>query len=231
MLWAALSYSFGIVAGVYAWRPASWWVLAGAAFLAAGLYFVRRSKWLGMLLALGAFFLSGALHIQLRGPASLLDTSLQPFTDGEAVEMTAHVTREGRLREGAPNEVRQSLDVETEEIVTDNGTRLPVHSGVRLGIYSSRLDAVPQADSATAPAMHLFRYGERIRLSVKLKLPRNFRNPGAFDYQSYLAANGIAALGSAKAEDVKLLPGFVGSRLELWRTRTHSSIIAKVHAL
>ena len=34
MLWAALSYSFGIVAGVYAWRPASWWIAAGVAFLA-----------------------------------------------------------------------------------------------------------------------------------------------------------------------------------------------------
>ena len=79
--------------------------------------------------------------------------------------------------------------------------------------------------------MHVFHYGERIRLPVKLKLPRNFRNPGAFDYQGYLAANGIAALGSAKAEDVELLPGFVGNRIELWRTRIHSSIIAKVQAL
>jgi competence protein ComEC len=76
-----------------------------------------------------------------------------------------------------------------------------------------------------------FHYGERIRLPVKLKLPRNFRNPGAFDYQGYLGANGIAALASARFEDVQLLPGFRGNRLELWRTRIHSSIIAKVHAL
>jgi len=106
MLWAALSYSSGIVAGVYAWRPASWWVAAGAAFLTAGLYFVRRRKWLGVGLALAAFFLAGALHIQLRGSANLLDTSLQPFADDQTVEMTAHVTREGRLREASPNELR-----------------------------------------------------------------------------------------------------------------------------
>jgi competence protein ComEC len=225
MLWAALAYSSGIVAGVHAWRPASWWVAAGAAFLAAGLYFVRRCKWLGVALALGAFFLAGALHIQLRGSAPLLDTSLRPFADGQQVEITAHVTREGRLREGATNEVRQSLDVETEQIVTEGGTRIPIHSGVRLGIYSAR------PDGAAPPTIRLFRYGERIRLPVKMKLPRNFRNPGAFDYQGYLAANGIAALGSAKAEDVELLPGFAGSRVELWRTRIHASIIAKVHAL
>jgi competence protein ComEC len=220
MFWAALSYSSGIVAGVHAWRPASWWMAAGAAFLAAGFYFVRRRKWLGVALALGAFFLGGALQIQLRGPATLLDTSLQPFTDGQPVKITAHVTREGSLREGTPNEVRQSLDVQTEEIGLDNGARIPIHSGVRLGIYSD-----------AASLMRPFHYGERIHLPIKLKLPRNFRNPGAFDYQGYLAANGIAALGSAKAEDVELLPGFTGNRLELWRTRIHSSIIAKVDAL
>jgi competence protein ComEC len=220
MLWAALSYSSGIVAGVYAWRPASWWVAAAAAFIAAGLYFVRRRKYLGAVLALGTFFLAGALHIQLRGSASLLDTSLQPFADGQPVQMTAHVTREGRLRQEAPNELRESLDVQTEEIVLETGTRIPVHSGVRLGIYSD-----------AASTMRLFHYGERIRLPVKLKLPRNFRNPGAFDYQGYLAANGIAALASAKAEDVQALPGFAGSRLERWRTRIHSSIIAKVNTL
>jgi competence protein ComEC len=220
MLWAALSYSVGIVAGTYAWRPASWWVVAAAAFLAAGLYFVHRRRWLGVALTLGAFFLAGALHIQLRGATPLLDTSLYSFADGQPVQITAHVTREGRLRPGALNEIRQTLDIQTEEIVLDDGTKISVHSGVRLGIYSD-----------TAHTTRLFHYGERIRVSTKLKLARNFRNPGSFDYQGYLAASGIAALASAKTEDVEPLPGFAGSRVELWRTRIHSSIIAKVHAL
>jgi len=221
MLWAALSYSLGIITGVHAPRPASWWVAAAVAFLTAGLYFVRRRKWLGVTLALGAFFLAGALHIQLKGPTDALDPSLQPF-DGRQVEMTAHVTREGKFRGGSPNEIRQTVDVETEEIVAENGNPIPVHSGVRLGIYSVRPDAVSQP---------LFHYGERLQLPLKLKLPRNFRNPGSFDYQGYLTANRISSLGSAKAEEVKLLPGFAGTRLELWRSRIHASIIAKVHAL
>jgi len=232
MLWAALAYSSGIIAGVYAWRPASWWVFSASAFLAAGIYFVRRRKWIGVSLALGSLFVAGAIHIQLRGPANTLDTTLLPFADGQQVKMTAHVTREGRFREGSPGELRQGVDIETEELAFDNGTRIPVHSGVRLSVYGARPEKsalIPGKE--TAPAMRLFRYGERIRLPVKLKLPRNFRNPGDFDYQSYFAANGIAALGSAKAEDVDLLSGFVGTRLERWRIRIHSSIIAKVHAL
>jgi competence protein ComEC len=233
MLWAALTYSAGIVAGTYMSRPPSWWMAAGAAFLVAGIYFARRRKWLGAALALGAFFLAGALHMQMRGSASPLDTSLQPFAYGNAVEMTAHVTRDGRVRDAGASELRQSVDVETEEIVTEDGAHIPTHSGVRLGLYSVRTNGSTSLsdNNPSAPSTRVFHYGERIRLPVKLKLPRNFRNPGAFDYQSYLAANGIAALETAKAEDVEMLPGFVGSRVELWRTRIHSSIIAKVQAL
>ncbi len=222
MLWAALAYAAGIIAGAYLWRPTSWWVVAAIAFLAAGLYFVRKERWLAVPLALGAFFFAGALYIQLRGPTSVINTSLNSFADGPQVQMTAHVTREGRLRDAMADEIRQSLDLETEEVITEDGQRSPVHAGVRLGIYGR---------GESSAAVRLLRYGERISLRVKLKLPRNFRNPGAFDYQGYLAANGIAALGSAKAEDVELLPGFAGNRFELWRSRIHSSIIAKVRAL
>ncbi len=66
---------------------------------------------------------------------------------------------------------------------------------------------------------------------MKLRIPRNFRNPGAFDYEGYLAENGIAALASAKAEDLEVLPGFAGTRVELLRDRIHSSIVAKVRTL
>jgi competence protein ComEC len=230
MLWAALAYSSGIVASTYLWRPAALWIAAGAMFLLAGFYFLPRRKRLAASLALGGFFLAGALHMQLRGAANLLDTSLKPFADGRQVEMTAHVTREGRFREGGPDEIRQTLDVLTEDIVVENGVRIPVHSGVRVGIYSPPR-APAELSGTFASGARLFHYGERIRLPVKLKLPRNFHNPGAFDYEAYLAGKGIAALGSAKAADVQSLPGFAGNRLELWRTRIHSSIIAKVHAL
>jgi len=226
MLWAALAYSSGIIAGFYAWRPALLWIAAATAFLAASFFFIPRRKWLATALALGTFFLAGALHIQLRRPANPPDISLHPFADEQQVVMTAHVTREGGFREASLNETRQSVDVETEEIATDDGSRILIHSGVRLGIYSS---GAPSQD--VVPPPQVFRYGERLRFPVKLKLPRNFRNPGAFDYQAYLTASGIAALGSTKAEDIILLPGFAGSRIELWRTRIHASIIAKVHAL
>lgn len=236
MMWAAVAYSLGIVAGVYLWRPTLWWVLAGSFFVAAASYLSRRRTWLAWTLALGAFFLFGALHVQIRGASTRLDTGIQPYAGGQPLQVIAHVTRDGRLQPGGFGETRQTLDVETEDLTTDDsGEVVHVHSGIRLSIYSQRStqefpeDAAPtHSDSVT---MRAFQYGERLRFTTKLKLPRNFRNPGAFDYQGYLADRGIAALGSAKLENVERLPGLTGSRLESWRSRLHRAVIAKVHQL
>lgn len=231
MLWAAVAYSLGIVAGVYQWRPALWWVVAGAAFVAAAAYFAVRRSGLGWLLALGAVFAAGALHIQARGASTRLDTTIQPYADRQELKVTAHVTRDGRLQEGGFNEIRQTIDVETEEAQTASGPSEAIHSGVRLSIYSRHPNA-PEENSNPIPSnVPLFHYGDCIRFSAKLRMPRNFRNPGAFDYRGYLADRNIAALGSAKIEDVERLPGFSGSRIASWRSRLHRGVIAKVHEL
>jgi competence protein ComEC len=221
-LWAAAAYSAGIVFGLYNWRPTLWWIAAGTAFLAAAIYFLRRRAWLAGALALGGLFLAGALHIQLHGLSTPLDTGILQYSDGQELDITAHVIREGRSRPGSFGELQQTLDVETEEIVGPDSRNIPVHSGVRLGIYSRN------PEDAAVP---ILRCGERIRFLAKLKAPRNFRNPGAFDYQGYLAANGIAALGSAHSENVQLLPGTEGSHLALWRARARASVLAKVAQL
>ncbi len=239
MLWAAVAYSSGIVAGVYLWRPVLWWVVAVAAFLAAAAYFAQRRSGLGWVLALGAFFLAGALHIQARGATTRLDTSIQPYADRQELQIAAHVTHDGRLQPGGFNEVKQTIDVETEELKTATGQREAVHSGIRLSIYSPRPNDASEgegdnnssSDAASDAQMPVFQYGDRLRFSAKLKLPHNFRNPGAFDYQAYLAGRGIAALGSAKIENVERIPGFAGSRIGSWRSRLHRGVVAKIHQL
>jgi competence protein ComEC len=79
--------------------------------------------------------------------------------------------------------------------------------------------------------MPLLRYGQRIRVRTTLVEPRNYRNPGAFDYAGYLRDNGIAAIASAKYTDVEVIDGFYGSRFQWWRSRVHRSIIGKIHTL
>ncbi len=229
MLWAAVAYSSGIVAGVYLWRPTLWWIVSVAAFVAAAAYFSRRRSGLGWVLALGAFFLAGALHIQVRGASPRLDTGIDRYADREKLQITAHVIRDGRLQPGGFNEIRQTVDIETEVVETEAGSEA-LRSGVRLSIYSPlRDDGSDQAaDSASVPWLH---YGDRIRVETSLKLPRNFRNPGAFDYEQYLADRGIAALGSAKTISVERLPGFAGNRMAAWRCRLHRGVVARIHQL
>jgi competence protein ComEC len=235
MLWAALAYALGVIVGAYLWRPASWWVLAGLAFAGAASYFASRRSGFARLLALSVFFLAGAVHIQLRQAATLLDTSVATYANGEALELTGHVVRDGHMQSSGQMESRQSLDVEAEAIRTDAGITLPVHSRIRLNIYGQKENDESFTDdsetAATNVPMHVFRYGERIHVFAKLRRPRNFRNPGAFDYRGYLADQGIAVLGSAKNSDTQLLPGFSGNKFEWWPGRLHQAVIRKVHEL
>jgi len=228
MLWAAAAYSAGIVAGTYLWRPTLWWVLAGFFLSFAAIYFLRRRALFGWALILCALFLAGAFHIQARN-AMPLETGILPYADGETIQVSGHVVRDGRLQDAGFGESAQTLDIETESLTRKPATEIPVQSGIRFRIYGPRSSSsAPNQSSDTASR---FRYGDRLRLSARIKLPRNFRNPGAFDYRAYLADRGIAALGTAKMEDVERLPGFAGSRIGLIRSRMHQSVVAQVHRL
>jgi competence protein ComEC len=243
MLWVAGAYSAGVAAGVYTWRPILWWPVAAILLAGAAAYWTNRRPRVGWATAQAIFFLCGALNVQLQGLTPGLDTGIQPYADGQQLQITGHVTRDGRAQPGGFGEIRQTLDLESETIATGNGLTIPIHSGVRMNIYSlsSAADSsrpvcpiLPkEAARAVRPCGRLgaFSYGQRLRFSARLKLPRNFRNPGAFDYRGYLADRGIAAFGSAKMETVELLPGLSGSRIGAWRSRLHRSVVDKVQQL
>ncbi len=244
LFWAALAFSLGLWLGVRAWRPPSWWVIAVVAFVLAASWFLRKRAWLAKGLSLGAWVLLGAFLIQIRGqrPDQLQqdDARILALADGRAVTLTARVMREGYARDAGPRSIRESIDVETEEIASQ-GESWPVRAGVRLTIYEKVEDRAigPSGDRVILddPMTRLpddpipLTYGTRLHILAKLHPARNYRNPGAFDYEGYLRDNGISVLGSAEAKDIERLSGFSGSRIELWRTRVHASIIAKIHQL
>ena len=62
----------------------------------------------------------------------------------------------------------------------------------------------------TLPALH---YGQNIELDAKVRPPRNFGNPGAFDYRRFLARQDIYWTASAAAGSVRILPGRCGNPL------------------
>ncbi len=240
LFWAALAFSLGLWTGVRAWRPPSWWVIAVVAFVFAASWFLRKRAWLAKTLSLGTWFLLGTFLIQIRDQPPG-DPRISSLADGREVTLTAHVIREGYARAAGAQQIRESIDVETEEIASQ-GESWPVRAGVRLSIYEKselveRRAPPPGPDAAEgtrrtgeAPVSP-FPYGTRLCILAKLHPARNYRNPGAFDYEGYLRDNGISVLGSAEAKDIEWLPGFSGSRVQLWRTRVHASIVAKIHQL
>lgn len=270
---AAVVFSLGLWAGVRAWRPPAWWMVAILVFALATLWFLSRRVWLARILALAAWFLLGAFVIQIRG-RPFDDPELLSLSDGRVVTLTAHVIREGYAHAAGPRSIRQSFDVETEEIESE-GKVWPVWAGIRLSLYE-RVEFPPFAkgakggaasssgavvvqgmdeagglqksadqnsgdyrssaddESPTSPRLVpslAFPYGTRLRIRAKLHAARNFRNPGAFDYEGYLRGNSISMLGSAQITDVETLTGFSGSRIAFWRARVHASIIRKIHEL
>lgn len=226
LLYAALAFASGIYAGNYGWRPVSWWIVAALVFTGGAVYFSTRRPHVAPAVSLGLWFALGALSIQLRQNPSLPD--IARFADHTELQVTAHVVHEGYLREAGFGGLRQSLDIETEELRTDSEIS-HVRFRVRLGIFGKE----PAEDATLEGAANfpIYRYGERLRFIAKLRQPHNYGNPGSFDYRGYLEDQGIIALGSAKADSVELLPGFSGSRLESLRSRIHRHIIEKIHEL
>ena len=220
LFWAALFFSVGIVLGNYAWRPASWWVTAGIAFVASAICVVRKRTLSPKILAFAALIAVGALSIQMRRDSES-EHSLW-FGDGE-VQITARVITEGEIQSEGDGSFRQRVDIETEAIDSDSQTK-KIAEGIRLSIYQNDRES-------SRDRMRLFSYGQRIRFQATLVPPRNYRNPGAFDYAGYLRENGIVATASVKYSAVEIFPGITGSRIERWRARIHRCIIGKIHAL
>src|ERR1700704_3842368 len=90
LLWAALLFSAGLWVGARAWRPATWWIIAILAFALAAAWFLRRRPWMAKGLAVGTWFLLGALLIQIRGTPRE-DSRILEFADGREVTITGHV--------------------------------------------------------------------------------------------------------------------------------------------
>ena len=198
-----------------------WWLVTACCFAVFSRFLAQRPR-CAVATALAGFMGAGALALEVRPPANP-GWEILNFADGREVTLIAHVTKTGSVRDAGFGVLRQTLDVETEEVLTE-GSATAVRGGVRLSLYAD------ERTRNSAPG-HTYTYGERLRAVAKLNPPRNYRNPGSFDYRGYLAENGIAALASGKAVKAELLPGFVGSRPGWWRERIHRSISGQIHSL
>jgi competence protein ComEC len=158
-----------------------------------------------LLLAIAAFLVLGV--VALRWSSRVLAGAcccLGLFFAG-ALTAVAHAP-------GPPPE----LDAEGREIVILGGCVVepPAISGERerflLELEPHARAQVTLYTKANEPLPPL-RYGQNIELDARVRKPRNYGNPGAFDYARYLSRQDIFWTASGAASTVRILPGHCGS--------------------
>jgi competence protein ComEC len=75
------------------------------------------------------------------------------------------------------------------------------------------------------------RYGQNIELDARVRKPRNYGNPGAFDYARYLARQNIFWTASGAAATVRTLPGRCGSPFQKAVMDLRALILARIERL
>ena len=226
-----MAFSIGTIAGNFAWRAPYIWLIAFLIAAVGVCILYRRTPSLAFPVAMLALVPLGAFYLQLFDAAQTTSPNLEAFATGEGtVEVTAHVMREGIVRDSPYGGKQESVDVETEELVSGEH-RLEAPVGIRLTIFSQKTEEEDAQASGIESPLAIYTYGERLQIVAKLRAPRNYVNPGALDLVGYLASQGVRLTGSARATEVEVLPGFVGSRIGLWRSRARRSVLNHIQWL
>jgi competence protein ComEC len=198
--------------------PALWGTAGGLLAICAIAAVLVKSPRLARFSAALALLFAGAFS-RVATPQAHIAIPPAEFLENADVEILGHVTNNGALLAGSGK--RERFDLQTEYIRLGE-EKFSVPFGMRVTVYAR--DASEDATPDPTPFAGL-EYGKRVRLQARLRLPRNFHNPGAFDYEGYLHGIGISVLGSAKAENIETLPGASGSRFGFWRSRIRLSIL------
>src|SRR5215472_15523525 len=217
---AAVAFACGIwLTGHLQRSPVLWGWAATLLVICAIAALIAKSTRLAQLSAALALLCAGAFA-RVATPLARVVLPPPELLVGDKVEIVAHVVNDGVLRAGEG--ARERFDVQTDSIQLGKMTfTQPV--GIRANVFSRDLsEDDPDSDAPQFP--HLV-YGDRVKFIARLRLPRNFGNPGAFDYAGYLHGLGISMLASVKAEDIEVLPGKSGSPFGFWRSRIRHSIL------
>src|SRR5262249_48878233 len=128
------------------------------------------------------------------------------------------------------------IDAEAREIVIVGGCVVepPALSGERERfILELEPGARAQVTLYAKPgeALPALRYGQNIELDARVRKPRNFGNPGAFDYAHFLSRHDIYWTASGAASTVRILPGRCGGRLAKLAMDLRAAALARIERL
>jgi hypothetical protein len=147
----------------FVWRPPQIWLIAFIVAAVGTSALCRRAPSLAFPLVILSLIPLGAFYLQVTDAAQVTPPVLSAFATGEGtVDITAHVMREGIVRDSPFGGKQESVDVETEQLATgDHELSAPI--GLRLTIFSKRSEEDEARDSGAEPPLPVYTYGERLR--------------------------------------------------------------------
>ncbi len=222
----ACAFALGIAASRAAWFSPSFlllsMVLLGVVALAAAWF---ADRWL--LPALGALFLVlGCFAGEMQPPVDPQHTLAVLAADGRPRTFIGEVVRLEPVHSSSytaffqhttRNEIGQRLDLRLTGYQGPDGREIPLSGGIRMTVHT---DA-----NAVLPA---FQCGTRMEAALALRAESRYNDPGVWDASEYLRGQGVGAMGSTDAKQVRLLgagPPSLGCRLHRWQSTASTRVM------
>ena len=199
LFWMAAALALGIALGDRMLvAPLAWLAFALVAVLAGLLLARRRRHWPAFALALTAWCLVGVAASTCRR-AARAPTRVDLLVRHGDLDLSEPLRWRGRLRDDPlrmPWGWSYVIGLQSVEV---QGKIIPVSGGLRLTLYTDR------DEHSRAPAL---RAGDSVEALAQARLPRDFLDPGSFDYRGYLVRQGIELTGTLRAAVLlRRLPG------------------------
>jgi competence protein ComEC len=171
------------------------------ALLLLCLLLCRRRVTAAQLLALAALLALGAFLIHLRLHPTIPPHHISKIPDRHMVMLRGTIYRPPQREEGKTVVYLKAEEISQGDTITSATGRVRI---------TMRDPVVP------------LRYGYQVRLNTKIYHPRNFHNPGSFDYEGYLRRKGVLVTGYVRdGNQIEIMStergNFLVRRFDRWR--------------
>jgi competence protein ComEC len=204
---ATLAFCFGILLSSCVQTPLPYRLAASAACLMAlWAAHIWCRAWLVFCLSIVCFACLGLTYPAIH-EASYAPQHLRILTRGGKLDLKEPCRIKGVCTRGSlPKGIGEQIELSVQQVENRFSTYATA-GRVRLALYYQRNDM---------PRLPLLSAGDQIEVLAHLRLPKNFNNPGQFDYVSYLDRQDVALVGTVKSE---LLITRLATRQGSWLSR------------
>jgi len=222
-LWIGVAFATGICAGLrWPEGPVVCAVAAAVAIVVGGfLVWCQRNSAAGIC-ALAAWFALGGLGLGIES-TSVPSNHVTRLLAQNRIDLTEPLRWRGRLREDPlvmPWGQRYEIDIEQ---LVAAGETISASGGLRANLYGG--------PEKTATLPEGLRAGDRVEALARVRPPRNFLDPGAFDLSGYLARQKIDLIGSLRSGELLQLVDRPTPTISQRLARVRGDLLARIDTL